>query len=112
MASPCGVGAGAASNTCQGSAKTGCLHPATGQIRAMQCLSACRGGLAAVVDVGRCDWCAWVMTGGAALAGRVRELREVCGILAGEAETAGMLLSGEAGVGKSRLVAGASAAVA
>jgi DNA-binding CsgD family transcriptional regulator len=50
------------------------------------------------------------MAGATALAGRVGELRAVSALLAGESAAAGMLVLGEAGVGKSRLVAAAAAA--
>jgi predicted ATPase len=42
------------------------------------------------------------------LAGRVDELRAVSKLLSGETERAAMLIMGEAGVGKSRLVAAAA----
>jgi predicted ATPase len=49
--------------------------------------------------------------GDAALAGRVGELRAVSELLGGGSERAAMLIMGEAGVGKSRLVAAAADAV-
>jgi predicted ATPase len=45
------------------------------------------------------------------LAGRVGELRAVSALLSGESEHTAMLIMGEAGVGKSRLVAAAADAV-
>lgn len=50
------------------------------------------------------------MAGATALAGRVGELRAVSALVAGESAAAGMVVLGEAGVGKSRLVATATAA--
>lgn len=49
------------------------------------------------------------MAGAAVLAGRTEELRAVTALLSGETERAAMLLSGEAGVGKSRLASEATA---
>jgi DNA-binding CsgD family transcriptional regulator/tetratricopeptide (TPR) repeat protein len=51
------------------------------------------------------------MGGAADLAGRVAELRAVSDLLSGEGEPAAMLIVGEAGVGKSRLVAAAADAI-
>jgi DNA-binding CsgD family transcriptional regulator len=52
-----------------------------------------------------------VVEGTAALAGRVGELQAVSELLSGESPRAAMLIIGEAGVGKSRLVAAAADAV-
>src|SRR6478752_1897194 len=52
------------------------------------------------------------MAGIAGLAGRVRELEAVIQLVSGETRHAGMLVIGEAGIGKSRLAAAAAAAVA
>jgi DNA-binding CsgD family transcriptional regulator len=52
------------------------------------------------------------MAEAAGLAGRVRELREVTQVLTGSCEHRAMLVIGDAGVGKSRLVAAAAASVA
>ena len=51
------------------------------------------------------------MEGAASLAGRVGELRAVSDLLSGKSDRAGMLVMGEAGVGKSRLLAAAADAV-
>ena len=51
------------------------------------------------------------MASAVSLAGRISELRAVSALLAGESGAAAMLVVGEAGVGKSRLVAAAAAAV-
>jgi DNA-binding CsgD family transcriptional regulator/tetratricopeptide (TPR) repeat protein len=52
------------------------------------------------------------MVGAAALAGRVYELREVTQLLRGGSQHAAMLVIGEAGVGKSRLVTAAAGSIA
>jgi ATP-dependent Clp protease ATP-binding subunit ClpA len=51
------------------------------------------------------------MGGTAELAGRVGELQAVSDVLSGGGEPAAMLIVGEAGVGKSRLVAAAADAI-
>jgi predicted ATPase len=48
------------------------------------------------------------MAGKVLMAGRVHELQAVSAMLAGESGAAAMLVVGEAGIGKSRLVAAAS----
>jgi DNA-binding CsgD family transcriptional regulator len=57
-------------------------------------------------------WCPCGVAGSAGLAGRVGELRAVSAVLARESDAAGMLVVGEAGVGKSRLIIAAAADVA
>ena len=64
-----------------------------------------------IVDVGACGWCSCVVGDTAALAGRVGELQAVSELLSGESARAAMLVMGEAGVGKSRLVASAADAI-
>src|SRR5215475_13840493 len=54
-------------------------------------------------------WCPCGVAGGAGLVGRVVELRAVSALLSGESDVAGMLVVGEAGVGKSRLIIAAAA---
>src|SRR5262245_39697842 len=49
--------------------------------------------------------------GGSPLAGRRTELRRVTNVLAGETDTDALLVVGEAGVGKSRLVGAATDAL-
>src|SRR6188472_900285 len=62
------------------------------------------------VDGGRLGWCPCVVAGAASLAGRAGPLRVVSALLVGESDAAGMLIVGEAGVGKSRLAAAGAAA--
>jgi DNA-binding CsgD family transcriptional regulator len=64
------------------------------------------------IDGSRSGWCSCVVGAAVGLAGRVGELREVSALLSGQSDSAAMLVVGEAGVGKSRLVAAAADAVA
>lgn len=71
----------------------------------------CRDRRIRQVDVGGIGWCSCGMGGAADLAGRVGELQAVSDLLSGASERAAMLIVGDAGVGKTRLVAAASEAV-
>ena len=64
------------------------------------------------VDGWRSGWCSCEVTVTTAIAGRRRELPAVTGVLTGGTDAVAMLVAGEAGVGKSRLVAAAAGVAA